>query len=216
MIHRVYEQAVAAQLGKVVIACDGAEIAAEARKIGAQYIITDPALPSGTDRIYSAYQQLKEEYDIIVNLQGDLPTIDPQVIKAAAQAAQHEACDLATVASIIKDQKDITNPNIVKIAIAFKNHNLGSALYFSRSPIPYVMNQTNNNNYYHHIGIYAYKAAALKKFVALPTSALEKRESLEQLRALENDMKILVQIVDTHPMSVDTKEDLQAVIASLK
>lgn len=205
MIHRVHEQALAAGLGDVAIACDGEEIAAEAKKIGAKFVITDPNLPSGTDRIYAAYKSFPGDFDVIVNLQGDLPNIDPQVIRAAADAALRPDCDIATVASKIKNREEITNPNVVKIAIAES----GRALYFSRCPIPHA--KENSADYFHHIGIYAYKKSALEKFVKLAPSALERRESLEQLRALENDMKIFVKIVETHPLSVDTKEDLELV-----
>jgi 3-deoxy-manno-octulosonate cytidylyltransferase (CMP-KDO synthetase) len=210
MTQRVYEQALKANLGEVIIACDGEEIAAEAKKIGAKFIITNPDLPSGTDRIYAAYKNFtNDQFDVILNLQGDLPNIDPQVIRAAAEAALNQDCDIATVASKIKNEAEISNPNVVKIAIAFKEKNLGRALYFSRAAIPFA--KINEADFYHHIGIYAYKKSALEKFVNLPQSALEKRESLEQLRALENDMKIFVQIVEAHPLSVDTKEDLEIV-----
>ncbi len=205
MIHRVYEKAVAASLGEVVIACDGEEIAAEAKKIGAKFVITDPALPSGTDRIYAAFKALKEDYEIIVNLQGDLPNIDPEVIKAAAKAAARSDCDIATVASRIKNEQEITNPNVVKIAMTQN----GRALYFSRAAIPH--SKKTFDEFFHHIGIYAYKKSALEKFVQLAPSMLEQRESLEQLRALENDMRIFVEIVDAHPLSVDTKQDLEIV-----
>lgn len=210
MIQRVYEQAIAADLGEIVIACDGEEIAAEAKKFGAKFVITDPNLPSGTDRIYAAFKTFgKSDFEIIVNLQGDLPNIDPQVIRAAAEAALNPDCDIATVASKIKNPSEISNPNIVKIAISFKEKNLGRALYFSRAAIPF--SKENSEDYFHHIGIYAYKKSALEKFVKLAPSMLEKRESLEQLRALENEMKIFVKIVDAHPLSVDTKEDLEIV-----
>jgi 3-deoxy-manno-octulosonate cytidylyltransferase (CMP-KDO synthetase) len=209
MIQRVYEQALAASLGDVLIACDGEEIAAEVKKFGGKFVITDPNLPSGTDRIYAAYKNFVQDFDVIVNLQGDLPNIDPQVIRAAAEAALEHDCDIATVASKIKNESEISNPNVVKIAIAFKEKNLGKALYFSRCPIPF--SKTNDADFYHHIGIYAYKKAALEKFVNLAPSALEQRESLEQLRALENEMKIIIKIVETHPLSVDTKEDLEIV-----
>ena len=208
MIQRVYNQALKANVGKVLIACDGEEIAEEVKKFGGKFLITDPNLPSGTDRIYAAYKKFHgDEFEVIINLQGDLPNIDPQVIRAAAKAALEHDCDIATVASKIKNEEEITNPNVVKIAIAFREEDLGRALYFSRCPIPYSKN--NSGNYYHHIGIYAYKSAALEKFVNLAPSMLEHRESLEQLRALENDLKIFVKIVDAHPLSVDTFEDLE-------
>jgi 3-deoxy-manno-octulosonate cytidylyltransferase (CMP-KDO synthetase) len=225
MIQRVYEQALKADLGKVIIACDGEEIAAEVKKFGGEFVITDPNLPSGTDRIYAAYQKFQnEDFDAIINLQGDLPNIAPHVIKAAAEASLEKDCDIATVASRIINESEITNPNVVKVAISFElskqqaeKKDLGRALYFSRCPIPYSKENSKENvqenlvDYFHHIGIYAYKKTALEKFISLKPSALEKRESLEQLRALENDMKIFVKIVDAHPLSVDTKEDLEVV-----
>ncbi len=213
MIQRVYEKALQAELGPVYIACDGAEMAAKISAFGGQFIITDPNLPSGTDRIYAASQVITEKFDVIVNLQGDLPNINPQVIRAAADAALQHECDIATVASKIKNRSEITNPNVVKIAVAFDENNCGEALYFSRAAIPY--SKENAGDYFHHIGIYAYKTAALQRFVALKPSTLEQRESLEQLRALENGMKIIVKLVDAHPLSVDTVEDLEIVRAEI-
>lgn len=213
MIQRVYEKAIAAALGDVYVACDGDEIANEVKKFGGNYIITDPNLPSGTDRIHVAFKSLNKDFDFIINLQGDLPNIDPKVIKAAADAALNNDCDIATVASKIKKRDEITNPNVVKIAVAFDNQGIGKAHYFSRSAIPYSKN--NEGDYFHHIGIYVYKKAALEKFVNLKQTELEKRESLEQLRALENNMKIMVKLVDAHPLSVDTKEDLEIIIKEI-
>lgn len=214
MIARVWEQAKKADLGEVIVACDCEEIKKAIENIGGKAILTDPNLPSGTDRIHAALLEIPgyEDSDIIINLQGDLPVINPEVIKAAANAALARDVDIATVASVIKNEAEILNPNVVKIAIAFlENKSLGNALYFSRAPIPH-----GKGDYYHHIGIYAYKKSSLGKFVKLKPSDLEKRESLEQLRALENQMKIAVQIVDSHPLSVDTKEDLEAVISYLQ
>ena len=210
MIQRVYEQALKANLGEVFIATDGLEIGNEVKKFGGNYILTNPDLQSGTDRIYSAYKLLKEDFDIIVNVQGDLPNIDPKVITECTNLALESDCDIATVASKITDISEINNPNVVKIALAQN----GLALYFSRSAIPFSKNI--NDDYFHHIGIYAYKKNALEKFVNLTPSPLEKRESLEQLRALENGMKIAVKIVDAHPLSVDTQEDLDKVINLIK
>jgi 3-deoxy-manno-octulosonate cytidylyltransferase (CMP-KDO synthetase) len=210
MIQRVYEQALKANLGEVVIATDGEKIANEIKKFGGKFILTDPDLQSGTDRIYSAYKLLKKDFDIIVNVQGDLPNIDPNVISECVNLALENDCDIATVASKINDISEINNPNVVKIALAQN----GLALYFSRSPIPFSKNI--NDDYFHHIGIYAYKKNALEKFINLKPSPLEKRESLEQLRALENGMKIAVKIVNAHPLSVDTQEDLDKVINLIK
>jgi 3-deoxy-manno-octulosonate cytidylyltransferase (CMP-KDO synthetase) len=210
MIQRVYEQALKANLGEVIIATDGEKIANEIKKFGGKYILTNPDLQSGTDRIYSAYKLLKQDFDIIVNVQGDLPNIDPNVISECVNLALENDCDIATVASKISDISEINNPNVVKIALSQN----GLALYFSRSAIPFSKNI--NDDYFHHIGIYAYKKNALEKFINLSPSPLEKRESLEQLRALENGMKIAVKIVDAHPLSVDTQEDLNKVINLIK
>ena len=151
MIQRVYEQALKANLGEVFIATDGLEIGNEVKKFGGNYILTNPDLQSGTDRIYSAYKLLKEDFDIIVNVQGDLPNIDPKVITECTNLALESDCDIATVASKITDISEINNPNVVKIALAQN----GLALYFSRSAIPFSKNI--NDDYFHHIGIYAYK-----------------------------------------------------------
>lgn len=219
MIERVYNQAIKANIGKVIIACDGEEIANIARKINAEFVITDPNLPSGTDRIYQALinfllknNQSINDYQAIINLQGDLPAIDQNIIiELADLIVNNSECDIATLASIISEIEQINNPNIVKIALAKLNiigNNIGQALYFSRAAIPFMM-KNSNNNYFHHIGIYGYKTTALQKFINLAPSQLEQQESLEQLRALENNMKILVKIVDHHPISVDTQQDLE-------
>lgn len=214
MIARVYKQALKANVGEVLIACDCKEIADEAQRINANFIITDPNLPSGTDRIFSALEQYQlstqREFSTITNLQGDLPDIDPEVIVSAVELAQNSDFDITTVATVIKEPSQINNPNIVKIALSKDSR----ALYFSRSPIPY--SKDNDGEYLHHIGIYVYKISALKKFVKLPVSPLEKRESLEQLRALENNLSIGVRIVDNHPLSVDTAEDLAMVNRIIK
>ena len=203
MIARVYEQALKAEIGEVLVACDGEEIAAELQKIGANFVITDPNLPSGTDRIFAAYQSSKSTEDFVINLQGDLPNIDPESIRICAKKLVESDCDISTLASPIRDLKDIANPNVVKIAMTKQ----GKALYFSRAAIPYSKNETDG--YFHHIGIYGYKIAALKKFVSLAPSPLEQRESLEQLRALENGLSIAVGIVEKQPISVDSFEDLE-------
>ena len=206
MIARVYEQALKAEIGEVLVACDGEEIAAELKKIGAKFIITDPNLPSGTDRIHAAYQLSQSSADFVINLQGDLPNIEPESIRICAKKLAESDCDISTLASPIKDLSDITNPNVVKIAM----NKQGKALYFSRAAIPYSKN--NSSDYFHHIGIYGYKIEALKKFVSLAPSPLEQRESLEQLRALENEMSISVGIVENQPISVDSFDDLQRAI----
>mgnify|MGYP000846950132 CR=1 FL=1 len=218
MIQRVYEKAAKTGIKDIFIACDGQKIANEVKKFGGNYIITDPDLPSGTDRIYAAYQEISKNgknFDYIINLQGDLPNVDHEVINAAIEAISKNDCDIATLASKIESVREVKDPNIVKIAIAFKEKKYGQALYFSRSPIPFYRDEQENilkdQQYYHHIGIYAYTKKALIKFVSLKQSNLEKIESLEQLRALENDMKIVVNIVNSNPLSVDTKNDLEII-----
>jgi 3-deoxy-manno-octulosonate cytidylyltransferase (CMP-KDO synthetase) len=198
MISRVYQQAIKTNL-EVVVACDSLEIAHEINKIGGKYVLTDPDLPSGTDRIYQAYQNLGANHDVVVNLQGDLPNIDAKLILQCVNLLDNPNCDIGTLASIIADKEQINNPNVVKIALNSQKQ----ALYFSRSAIPYKA-----TDYLHHIGIYAYTKSALKKFVSLPPAKLEKQESLEQLRALENNLKIFVETVNSHPISVDTPADL--------
>lgn len=210
MIQRVYEQAVKTGIKKIIIACDGDEIAKHVKGFDAEFVITDPNLKSGTDRIYEAYKKLNLQEDYILNLQGDLPNIDPNCINACLDLAYKNQFDITTIASKINNKIDIENPNIVKIAIAKNNQ----ALYFSRSAIPY--SKDLDQTYYHHIGIYAYTKNSLKNFINFEQSYLEKRESLEQLRALENNLKIGVKIVDTHPLSVDTAEDLEKIKLAIK
>ena len=215
MIQRVYNQAKKANLGEVIVACDSKEIADNISQIGGKFIITDPNLPSGTDRIFAAWQQManKDDYDIIINVQGDLPAIEPEAIRQAAEAAIKSNADIATVASIIKDKAEIADENVVKIALALEDgeDDLGQALYFSRAAIPHKAEQ-----HYHHIGIYAYKAKSLQQFVNLKPSRLENIEKLEQLRALENKMTIAVKIVNSHPLSVDNQADLDNIKDFLK
>lgn len=209
MIERVCIQATKTMVKDIYVACDSNKIDNIIKKHNYNSIITEPELASGTDRIYQAYKKINKKYDYIVNLQGDLPNIDPSIIDDAIKAAINNDYDITTLAYLISDKKEINDPNIVKIAIALNNKNDGGkALYFSRSPIPY---SNNEGIFYHHIGIYVYKAKSLEKFVNLEQSELEKRESLEQLRALENNMNIYVKITNSRPISVDTKEDLKLV-----
>ena len=214
MIERVCNQAKKSKISDIYVACDCKEIFNIVINSGFNAILTDPELPSGTDRIYQAYQKISKKYEYIINLQGDLPNIDPKIIDNVANTAIENSHDITTLAYPIKNDDEISDPNIVKIAIAFKkSQKEGRALYFSRSPIPY---SKNINTYYHHIGIYAYKTKSLEKFVKLAPCELEKRESLEQLRALENDMSIYVKITNSRPLSVDTQSDLKMVQKLIK
>ncbi len=183
--------------------------------------MTDPDLPSGSDRIWQALQKLdpQNKHDIVVNLQGDMPTLNPAIITQALALLDNPAVDIGTLAALIVDEQEKTDPAVVKVVMGHGSwvmgHNqnpmthdqrpmTGRALYFSRSPVP-----SGDGPLYHHIGLYAYKRHALQKFVSLPASALEKREKLEQLRALEAGMRIDVAIVDTVPLGVDTPATLE-------
>jgi 3-deoxy-manno-octulosonate cytidylyltransferase (CMP-KDO synthetase) len=220
MIVRVASQVLKSSIKDVFVACDSEKIAHVVSSYGIKTILTDENLPSGTDRVFQAYQKLGRSYDLIVNVQGDLPLLDPismvrpKKLDYLCNLLWKSDFDIATFATPIKTLEEINNPNVVKPVISFIKKNYGQALYFSRSPVPY--SKTLNYTYYHHIGIYVYKQKALEKFVSLKPSILEKRESLEQLRALENNMKIVVKITNSYPLGVDTKEDLQKVISLLK
>ena len=204
MILRVAEQARAAEIGDVILAVGDKEIAEVAEQADYRYVMTDPDLPSGSDRVHAALQTLdpNKNYEIIVNLQGDLPNIDPELLRQAVQPFTKENCDIVTLANEIAEEAEKDNPNVVKIAVTQS----GKALYFSRARIPHGPGPC-----YHHIGIYAYKRAALERFVSLPPSPLEIREKLEQLRALEDGMTINVVFTDKAPIGVDTPEDLEKV-----
>ncbi len=205
LIARVVTQAKKADIGKVYVACDSKQIAEIAENYGAHAIITDPDLPSGSDRIYAALSQIDATKKItrIVNLQGDLPNISPQAIQQSIIPIDN-GFEVGTLASIIDNKQDLANNSVVKIAMNAKDDNLYNALYFSRSAIPY-----NAQRYYHHIGIYSYTRNAIEKFIQLPVGELEQIEKLEQLRLLENNFKIGVATVNETPISIDTKQDLE-------
>lgn len=202
MILWVVEQALKAKVFDVYIACCDKELCDLLKKHNYNYVMTDPDLPSGTDRVYAAYETLKKDYNYIINLQGDLPFISYKTILATHDALiSSKGCDISTAVVKVSDKVKVNNPNVVKAVISYQQQ----ALYFSRVNCSY-----SNNNIYQHIGIYCYTHDALKKFVSLEQSPLEKLEKLEQLRAIENGMKINVAIVDNVPLSVDTPEDLIA------
>lgn len=212
MIVRVWQQAVAANIGPVIVACCGPEIADIIRQAGGEAIITDPDLPSGSDRVVAALNQFDPtgSYDVIINLQGDLPTIDPDDIRKVMLPLANDAVDIATLGIKITDPSEITNPNVVKIAISawqgVEGGEVARAIYFSRQAIP-----ANAIDFYHHVGVYAYRRQALNRYVTLPPSYLEITEKLEQLRALEDGMRIDVAKLTTMPQSVDTPQDLENV-----
>jgi 3-deoxy-manno-octulosonate cytidylyltransferase (CMP-KDO synthetase) len=202
LILHVIDRAREADIGPIVVACGEEEIAEVVMGYGAHAVLTNPSLPSGSDRIYEALVKydLDGQYKYIVNLQGDLPNIDPEILKSTLNMLRTSKADVATPVCPITDENLILSPNTAK---AVFSEITNEALYFSRSPIPY-----RSEIYYYHLGVYAYKREALERFVSLPPSKLEIIEKLEQLRALENGMKITVSIVDTIPLSVDTPEDL--------
>ena len=207
MIVRVWRQAVAAELGPVVVAAGETEIVAAIEAAGGRAVLTDPHLPSGSDRIWAALQAMDPQasHDVVVNLQGDLPALDPAQLKTVVAALKQSGADIATLAAPIDNEADRINPAVVKAVVAWDaSERLGRALYFTRATAP-----TGEGALYHHVGLYAYRRAALESFVALPPSPLEKREKLEQLRALEAGMSIAVARVDEAPLSVDTPADLE-------
>jgi len=205
MIVRVWRQAMAAGIGPVVVAAAEKEIADAVESAGGRAVLTPPDLPSGSDRIFAALERVDSSgtHDAIVNLQGDLPDLDPAHVRAVAELLSDPAVDIATLAVEIRDEADRGNPNVVKPVVAW-NGASGRALYFSRATVP-----AGPGPVFHHLGIYAYRRAALARFVALPPSPLEMREKLEQLRALEAGMHVAVARVDSVPLSVDTPADLQ-------
>ena len=206
MIVRVWRQATEAGIGPVLVAAAEAEIAQAIENAGGAAVLTDPALPSGTDRVFAALEKfdVKRAHDVIVNLQGDLPLLDPAQLQIVVEALEASAADIATLAAPVTDEADVDNPNVVKPVIAWNaDGSLGRALNFTRARAPYGPGAV-----FHHIGIYAFRRAALARFVALAPSPLERREQLEQLRALEAGMSIAVARVDKVPLSVDTEADL--------
>ncbi|MBV8977887.1 MAG: 3-deoxy-manno-octulosonate cytidylyltransferase [Alphaproteobacteria bacterium] len=207
MIVRVWRRALEAGVGPVAVACADAEIAQAIEKEGGIAVLTDPALPSGSDRVFAALQALDPggTHDVVVNLQGDLPAIDPGAIREAAGTLKASGADIATLAAEIDNDADRDNPNVVKAIVAWdQTERRGRALYFTRASAP-----AGEGAMFHHIGIYAFRRAALERFVALPPSPLEKRERLEQLRALEAGMSVSVARIAEVPLSVDTPEDLE-------
>jgi 3-deoxy-manno-octulosonate cytidylyltransferase (CMP-KDO synthetase) len=207
MIVRVWRRAVAANAGPVVVAAAERDIAIAIEKAGGRAVLTDADLPSGSDRVFQALERVdpNREFDVAVNLQGDLPALDPSQITAVLQALEHSGADIATLAAEIRDPDDRTNPAVVKPVVSWgKDGRFGRALYFTRASAP-----SGDGPLFYHVGIYAFRRAALARFVSLPPSPLEQREKLEQLRALEAGMSIAVARVDSVPLSVDTPDDLE-------
>jgi 3-deoxy-manno-octulosonate cytidylyltransferase (CMP-KDO synthetase) len=215
MIVQVWRRAMEAGLGPVCVAAAEAEIAEAVTREGGIAVLTSPDHPSGSDRIFEALRKIDPDnrHDAIVNLQGDLPTIEPAIIRRVLDPLEDEAVDIATLAVEITRDAERADPNVVKAVAAFdpaSAQSIARALYFSRATVP-----ANDGPHYHHVGIYAYRRAALARFVALPPGLLERREKLEQLRALEAGMRIDVALVDTLPLGVDTPAELERARAIL-
>jgi 3-deoxy-manno-octulosonate cytidylyltransferase (CMP-KDO synthetase) len=213
MIVQVLRRAEEARLGPVVVACDDETIATAVEKAGGRALLTRADHPSGSDRIFEALGVIDPDSKvrIVVNVQGDLPTLTPADIAAALAPLKDPAVDIATLAAEIKNPQERINPNVVKVVGSPVAPGRLRALYFTRATAP-----AGDGPLYHHIGLYAYRRAALERFVKLPPSPLEQRERLEQLRALEAGMRIDVSIVDTVPLGVDTPEDLETARAMLR
>ncbi|WP_375616422.1 MULTISPECIES: 3-deoxy-manno-octulosonate cytidylyltransferase [unclassified Bartonella] len=208
MIVHVAEQAKKAALGRTIVATDHHDIAEAVTAYGHEYIMTSCDHKSGSDRIYEALMRIDpaQRYNAILNIQGDLPTITPHEIIHALRPLENSFTDIATLGAQIIEENETRDPNVVKIIGTPLSQNRLRALYFTRATAPY-----GDGPLYHHIGIYAYRREALEKFVSFKPSPLEQREKLEQLRALEHNMRIDVEIVDTIPLSVDTQRDLERV-----
>jgi 3-deoxy-manno-octulosonate cytidylyltransferase (CMP-KDO synthetase) len=207
MIVHVAARAAEAELGRVVVATETEAVADAVRDHGFEAVMTRADHQSGSDRIYEALLALDPEgkVDTVVNVQGDLPTVEPETIRAALEPFAAGEVDIATLGVEITRDEEKTNPNVVKIVGSpLGEKNRLRALYFTRATAPW-----GEGPLYHHIGLYAYRRAALERFVSLPPSPLEKRERLEQLRALEAGMRIDVRIVRSVPLGVDTPEDLE-------
>ncbi len=207
MILHVWRRAMQARMGRVAVATDSPEIFDTVVNVGGEAIMTGSHHNSGSDRIFEALGICDPQgsIDIVINLQGDLPGIAVEAIRAVAAPLQNPDTDISTLASLIKDEREIADPNVVKVVAPLAGPgDIARALYFTRATAPH-----GDGPLFHHIGIYAWRRRALARYVKLPPSILERREKLEQLRALEAGMRIDVACVDTIPAGVDTPADLE-------
>ena len=209
MIQRVYEQALKAKLDAVVVATDDARIADAVMDFGGQYVMTSPNHRSGTDRCREALDLLENQYDAVINIQGDEPFIDPRQIGMMRDLISRDDTVLTSLAKHIEDEDELFSPNTVKVVMDKE----GNALYFSRNPIPFMRNVDRKDwlgkgVFYKHIGIYAYKAEALRQIAEMQPSTLEMAESLEQLRWLENGLHIRMGITQEENVSIDEPSDI--------
>lgn len=206
MIVHVWRRAMEAGIGPVAVATDAPKIAEAVARAGGQAVMTRADHASGSDRIFEAVEKLDPEgrHDVVVNVQGDLPTVDPAAIAASIGPLSDSSVDLATLVAVIEREEEKTNPNVVKMVGSPISSSRFRALYFTRATAPY-----GEGPLYHHIGLYAYRRKALQRFVSMPPSPLETREKLEQLRALEAGMRIDAVLVNDVPLGVDTPHDLE-------
>jgi 3-deoxy-manno-octulosonate cytidylyltransferase (CMP-KDO synthetase) len=215
MIVRVWEKVVQADMGPVLIACGDQEIFDVVQGYGAEAILTDPSLPTGTDRGKAAIDLYDPagKYDYVVNVQGDLPTVEPAFLRHILDPFQNPSVDISTLAVPMMPH-ELEDPGKVKVAISFSaDSKMGRALYFGRAPVI-----RGSDFHHHHIGIYGFKREALNRFVNLPVNDLETQEALEQLRALAHGMHIGVKVVTdlSAPFGVDTPADLEAAIRTVE
>ena len=212
MVVHVWRRAMEADVGPVVVAADSAEIADAVHAAGGRAVLTRPDHPSGSDRIQEALAAVDPDgrFDVVVNLQGDLPTIDPASVRASLTPLRDADVHISTLAALISAEEEKTNPNVVKVVGSHIAADRLRALYFTRATAPW-----GDGPLYHHIGLYGYRRSALAAFVALPPSQLEQRERLEQLRAIEAGMRIDAMVVGAVPLGVDTPEDLERARAAL-
>ena len=207
MIVQVWRRAVEADVGRVVVAAADRVIADTVEEAGGEAVMTDPDLRSGSDRVHQALARIDraEGIDVVVNLQGDLPTLPPRDLVQVVATLTGSDADIATLAAPTTNEDEALDPNVVKVVVAWNDREeTGRALCFTRARAPW-----GEGPLWHHVGIYAFRREALALFVALPESALERRERLEQMRALEAGMNIAVGRVDSVPVGVDTPRDLE-------
>ena len=213
MIIHVLNKAKESKVGAVLVATPDEKIYQIVKENGGEAVLTKSDHPSGSDRIYEAYaKELKNNFDLIINLQGDMPNIKPNSISKLEQFMRDSDCDIGTLASVITDKGDIVNPNIVKVQV---EKELTNEAFVEAKDFFRVEKNLDNRKIYHHIGIYAFTNVALTKYVELPRSKLEIERNLEQMRAMENNMVIKVGLSDTLPLGVDTEEDLAKVSAEM-
>lgn len=214
MIAHVLERALAAGIGPVAVAVCDAAVAEAVKKAGGMPVMTDPDLPSGSDRVWQALERIDPagQHDIVINLQGDLPEVRPDILHKVLQPLDDAQVDIATLVAPVRDAAEAAAESVVKVACAFDSGaDIARALYFSRMAIPW-----GPGPLWHHVGIYAYRRPALQRFVSTPESPLEQRERLEQLRALETGMRIGCARIAQAPFGVDTPADLERVRATAR